>query len=284
MPIGALKTAEASLRRRIDLCREIEEEEQEGTGHYELGRVLAYLGRWSESAQEFDAGEAIKKRTGHIQAQSVIWAYRALRALLMARDKTSEVSETSEVYATALSTARRALELADEDARTTYPVERDYVRAHWLLGAAQRLNGEPAEAERHLSEALTRCRNINAVDGEADILLDLARLRADQDLTPDPSPTRRGESAREDALRLAGEARIITERSGYVLQGADVHLFLAQMALKDGNKAEELTHAREARRLATCDGPPDYTYKVAYDEAGALLGELGDSLDADQRG
>jgi hypothetical protein len=27
-------------------------------------------------------------------------------------------------------------------------------------------------------------------------------------------------------------------------------------------------------RLATCDGPPDYTYKVAYEEAGALLEEL----------
>ncbi|MBM2851249.1 MAG: hypothetical protein HW418_4191, partial [Anaerolineales bacterium] len=41
-----------------------------------------------------------------------------------------------------------------------------------------------------------------------------------------------------------------------------------------------LQHAREARRLATCDGAsqgdePDYTYKVAYDEAGALLVQLG---------
>ena len=36
-----------------------------------------------------------------------------------------------------------------------------------------------------------------------------------------------------------------------------------------------LAHAREARRLETCDGPPDYTYTVAYDEAGALLAKLG---------
>ncbi|MBF8285912.1 MAG: hypothetical protein HW378_4827, partial [Anaerolineales bacterium] len=41
-----------------------------------------------------------------------------------------------------------------------------------------------------------------------------------------------------------------------------------------------LQHAREARKLATCDGAsqgdePDYTYKVAYDEAGALLVQLG---------
>src|SRR5512139_1877368 len=110
-------------------------------------------------------------------------------------------------------------------------------------------------------EALTHCRNINNVEHEADILLDLARLRVDQ-----------GE--REEALRLAQEALLITERSEYVLQGADVQLFLAQEALKDNDRAQALQHAREARRLATCDGPPDYTYKVAYDEAGQLLEEL----------
>ena len=32
------------------------------------------------------------------------------------------------------------------------------------------------------------------------------------------------------------------------------------------------------RALATCDGPPDYTYKVAYDEAGALLARLGEPV------
>ena len=67
------------------------------------------------------------------------------------------------------------------------------------------------------------------------------------------------------------EALLITERSGYVLQGADVHLFLAGLDLAAGDKASALAHARQARALATCDGPPDYTYKVAYDEAGALL-------------
>ena len=28
------------------------------------------------------------------------------------------------------------------------------------------------------------------------------------------------------------------------------------------------------RQLAACDGPPDYTYKVAYEEAGALVERL----------
>jgi hypothetical protein len=83
-------------------------------------------------------------------------------------------------------------------------------------------------------------------------------------------------SRREEALRLAEEALTITERSGYVLQGADVHLFLAEIVLVQGDRAKALEHAREARRLATCDGPPDYTYKVAYDEAGALPAQLGE--------
>jgi hypothetical protein len=76
-------------------------------------------------------------------------------------------------------------------------------------------------------------------------------------------------------MRLAQEALIITERSGYVLQGADVHLFLAQRALEVGDRRAARGHAQAARQLATCDGPPDYTYKVAYDEAGALLARLG---------
>jgi tetratricopeptide (TPR) repeat protein len=266
LPIGALRAAEANLRRRIDLCREIEDEWSEDNGHRELGHVLAYRGIWDAAKEEFAAALTLAEKINHVQDQGLVWAYRALRALLMARILPSPVErgllDGRGAGGEDLSAARRALELADEDARTSYPVESDYVRAHWLLGAAYRLNGDLTQAEQHLSEALTRCRNINNVEHEADVLLDLAHLRVDQ-----------GE--REEALRLVQEALLIAERSGYVLQGADVQLFLAQEALKDNDKAQALQHASKARELATCDGPPDYTYKVAYDEAGALLKKLG---------
>jgi tetratricopeptide (TPR) repeat protein len=262
LPIGALRAAEANLRRRIDLCREIKEEFNEAAGHVEMGRLLAYCGVWVEAEQELTVALSIAKKQQRVQMQGGAWAYRALRALLMAR--TSPPSPLLKGEGSALSAARRALELADEFSKSDFPLERDYIRAHWLLGAAHRLNGNLVQAEQHLSEALNRCRNINAIDGEADIMLDLARLRADQ-------------NDREEALRLAQEALLITERSEYVLQGADVHLFLAQAALRDNDRAQALQHAREARRLATCDGPPDYTYKVAYDEAGALLEQLGEN-------
>ncbi len=291
--IGALRAAEANLRRSTALCREIEDEFDEAIGHQELGHLLAYRSVWEESARELAAALSLVEKQEEVQSQGVVWAYRALRALLMGRAKahsspspqpspSGRGSEASPLPAgdmspgakrsgegaggegeIALSSARRALELADEwQKQVGRPNARDYVRAHWLLGAAHRVNGDYAGAERHLTESLTRCRGINNVEHEADILIDLARLRA---ATNEP----------DEAARLAQEALEIAERCSYALQGADAHLELAKLALAKGDRQAALAHAREARRLATCDGPPDYTYKVAYEEAGKLLEQLG---------
>ena len=59
-----------------------------------------------------------------------------------------------------------------------------------------------------------------------------------------------------------------------MLQGADAHLELAKLAqTRDDNDAAK-DHAQEARDLASCDGPPDYMYKAAYEEAVGMLGQL----------
>jgi tetratricopeptide (TPR) repeat protein len=162
----------------------------------------------------------------------------------------------------ALAHAQQALALADEDARTVYPVERDYVRAHWLLGAAHLAGGALPAAERHLGEALTRCRGINAVADEPDILRELARLRLAQ-----------GNPAEAQVLAVAAQG--ISERSGYVLKEADARLVLARLAQQAGNAAEARQQAEAARRLATCDGPPDHTSYAAYVEAERLVDEVG---------
>lgn len=107
------------------------------------------------------------------------------------------------------------------------------------------------------------------VDAEADILLDLAQLRYKQ-----------GDF--KDAQEKASEALMITERSGYVLQGADVDLFLAEMALilpspeERGESARETAkkYAETALKLAHCDDGPPYYYKVAYEEAERMLERL----------
>jgi tetratricopeptide (TPR) repeat protein len=252
LPIGALAAAETNLRRQVALCQELEDEFNEAISHQGLGRLLTCRGVWTEAEAALNRALELFEQQSSIQSQGIVWAYRALLALHQHRSGATP----------ALTAATRALELADEtaqDDRYVYPV-RDYVRAHWLLGAAHRVNGNLSQSDTHLSDALSRCRAINLVEFEADILLDLARLRADQQQA-------------DAALRLADSALSITERSGYVLQGADVRLFLAQQALARGDTTEARIQAQAAQRLAHCDGG-DHTYQVAYAEAGDLLQQL----------
>jgi tetratricopeptide (TPR) repeat protein len=268
MPIGALRKAEHNLFRGIDLCRESKQIFVEGASHAELGRILVYAGLFEDAEKEFSKSIELFEELNAIQYIGVVWSYRTLRFLLMARDAVGNSQSPIEDLKSSIESARGALELTDKQAKDI-PVPRDYVRAYWLLGAAYYANNELTLAEENLSRALDFCRQINSVDAEADILLDIARLRYAQ-----------GDF--KDAQEKASEALAITERCGYVLQGADVHLFLATLAEK-GYKLEEdkdlsdkdaaLLHAREALKLATCDGPP-YYYKVAYDEAERLIARL----------
>jgi len=263
LKIGALNAAERNLRRAIELDKENEDIENEGSDNYDVGRVLVYCGKWNESGERFDTAEQIKKQSNHVQAQSVIWSYRALRFLLMAREAVGTNQSQIKNLKSSIECVQRALELADELTRTQYPIPRDYVRAYWLLGAAYRANNNLTLAEENLSKVLNLCRQINNVESEADILLDLARLRYAQ-----------GDF--KDAQEKAAEALMITERSGYVLQGADVNLFLAQYALEqEKDKAKAKEYAVSALRLAYCDGPP-YYYKVAYEEAERMLEMMND--------
>ena len=210
-----------------------------------------------------DKASSIKGWKENPQGYGVNFAHRALRFLLIAREEA--IFDTrkldNECPISAIESAQRALELADEKARTDSSNPVDYMRAYWLLGAAYRENKDLNKAEENLSKALGICRQINMVYFEADILLDIARLRYAQDDF-------------KDAQEKASEALVITERCGYVLQGADVNLFLAQYALEqEKDKAKAKEYAESALKLAYCDGPP-YYYKVAYEEAVAMLESL----------
>ena len=109
--------------------------------------------------------------------------------------------------------------------------------------------GEPAAAQPHLNKTLTRCRRVNLVELEPSILLVWARLHQD----------------REPAQR----ALAIADRCEYRLDQADIHNFLARLALDSGKPAEAREHAQKAKDCAYCDGPPHY-YKPAYEEAKRL--------------
>jgi tetratricopeptide (TPR) repeat protein len=282
MPIGALAAADANLRRSIELDIEIEDRSGEASDRQERGRLLACCGDWDGAAAELDTALEQDTAGNHIQGQGLTWAYRALAALLQGDGKGAGQS------------ALEALRLADENARTSYPVERDYVRTHWLLGWAALVKGDLPTASQHLDEALRRCRAINLVELEPAILLAQARLAWAKVVGGDDMvgaglvpaldgepPTGRPEKGRPEggrpqgsplqlAIDYAEEARLIAERSGYVLDLADIHNFLAQLALDAGQREEAGRLAQQAHDYAWCDGPP-YAYQPALDEANRLL-------------
>jgi tetratricopeptide (TPR) repeat protein len=245
------------------LCDKYKNRFQETIGHQQYGLLLSYRGEWEKSEQELTISRKYWEKSNTILGVCIDEAYRALRFLLMTREEAiSDTRKSNNEYRrSAIVSATRALELADEDTRQRYPHPADYIHAYWLLGAAYRANNELTLAEENLSKALNLCRQINSVDSEADIILDLARLRYDQ-------------KNYGEAKSFADEALLMTVRCGYVLQGADVNLFLAQYALEqEKNEEKAKAYAEEALKLAACDGPP-YYYKVAYDEAERFLENL----------
>jgi tetratricopeptide (TPR) repeat protein len=302
--LGELKAAEQNLRRSIEICREIKDEFWEAVGHRELGRVLAYRGQFAETERELDVAFEMFGKDKNVQSQSVVSAYRALRALLMGD------------ASAALASAHQAREFAEEDARTQYPVEADFIRAEWMIGAAlvagmtptptlPRRQNQPtgegassppakrgeleggAEAEHHLQESLARDRAIGMVDHEAAILLQFAKLRYAQ-ARQQPFDSAQSADDRQQKLDesfdFAREALQIAERCEYRLQQAEIQNFLAEwwMAKDQGGRmkdekisarealAKAREHAERAKERAWCDGAP-YHYQVAYERAESLL-------------
>jgi tetratricopeptide (TPR) repeat protein len=231
LPIGNLRAAEANLRRSIALSREIKDEFKQAICRRELAWLLACRGVYPESETELTMATKMFEKQDRVQSQCVACAYHSMRKLLLLRSGSQLAIGNPQ---SGIPLARRTLELAQQREREIgRPNARDYILAHWLLGAAHRVAGQFDEAEHHLHEALERCRRINMVDHEANILIDLARLRA---ATGQP----------DEAQRLASEALLITERSGYVLQGADTRLELAKLAIGRNDKPTALEHATEA--------------------------------------
>ena len=200
-----------------------------------LGALLAQEGRFAEADGEL--GTALKsfQGQGERQSEGVVQAYRALLALLRDDPKT------------ALEAVGASRGLADIKSH-----EADVIWTEWLLGWAHLVLGDSVIAQHHLNEALTRCRRIKMVELEPSILLAWARLRQDRE--------------------TAQKALTIADRCEYRLNQADIHNFLARLALDSGKPAEARGHARKAKDYAYCDGPPHY-YKPACEEAERLLAE-----------
>ena len=259
--LGDLAAAESDAREALALSKEAGHKVGEALSHDIVNRVLACKGQFDLAQREQSIALSAFTELDHLQAQCVVLAYQA-QAHLLAGDAEA-----------ALEAARGSRKLADQVAAERRAVERDFVRAEWLIGTSlvalatqnswQR-NKHLAEAESPLTEALSRCRRINLVESEPDILLALARWHQAVGNAQEPR-------------ELAEEALDISNRCEYRLQQADVHNFLAALAMEEDdkdNRESAIEHATTGYERAWCDGPP-HAYQPALDEAKRLLDELG---------
>ncbi|MBI5048906.1 MAG: hypothetical protein HZB54_08165 [Deltaproteobacteria bacterium] len=139
--------------------------------------------------------------------------------------------------------------------------------AKCLLGIAHlKKIGKPPESEVYLNEAIVSCRRIKLLELEPDILLSIVRCHHLRDNVP---------QAREKAQ----EALTFADRYDYRLKQADIHNFLARLALETGDYKGVRQHAQTAYERAWCDGPP-HTYNIALEEAKQLLNDIPTSNDS----
>jgi tetratricopeptide (TPR) repeat protein len=234
IPLGDLESAESNMRLSIDLCKKVKVEFQDAVGHSERGLLIAYQGNFYESEKELTKVLELLIKQRAVQSECVVWAYRALRALLMFDAEQ------------ALRSAKKARELADVE-----KVERDIIRAEWLLGAGYLAKSDLKEAEKYLNEALVRDRRINLVEMEPDILLEMAKLRF-------------AKKRKQEAFQLAKEALAIADRCEYRLKQADIHNFLAEFYIDTGDFVKAKEHIKIAKERAECG------YKPAMDKAEKL--------------
>jgi len=261
--LGLVSAACVHLKKGVAICLEAKDEFAETIGHKELGRVLAYQGR-AEAKDELGYAFGLFEKQHYVQWLSSVSAYRLLWALLQGRlaAMAGGKQKACELSLEALKDAQKTLESAEKMAKERYPMPRDFVWAYWLLGEALvqrtkvnagiekeleirfydeyfqerratlvvKAGNELEAAERCLTEALRRCRAVNLVEMEADILLGCARL----EWVKTPATGRdKGELGQiEETLK---EAHNIAERSGYRLQLADIHLFCGEVLLETGD-------------------------------------------------
>jgi tetratricopeptide (TPR) repeat protein len=252
---GELKGAERNLRASIEHSQQAGQLSIEASGRADLGLLLAYEGIFDEADQQIEAAIRAQIKIGQAQLQVLSHIHRAQLALLMGMPQL------------ALQSAKLAFDLAERttlSSRVVYPA-RSSVWVYWLLGTVHVELEHLVQADRFLGKALTRCRHINLVELEPDILLSWARWH-------------RMSGAAKQARECALEALLIASRSEFRLKEADICNFLAHCDMDAANFDTAQKYAEKARQRAWCDGPP-HCYKLALDEANGLL-ELIDGRSA----
>lgn len=271
--IGQQVAAAAQLRKSILLCGEMKEEFNEAIGHQEWGRILAWQGRWQQSAlanpgatgarvtaeSELDEAFEFFKKDNYVQSLSVVSAHRAQSLLLQSRLLAARYQSVQQAVAQALEQAGEALQYAQKTIKNRYPYPRDFVQAYWLLGASL-LQGLAGKATRRLpsleihfydetfqqhEESLELEKENILQTAERCLSEGLRRCRSNNMVYHEPDLLLAWarlhwlKNQPGDMHESLKEAQQIAERAGYRVKLADIHLFCAEYLLETEALAEK---------------------------------------------
>jgi tetratricopeptide (TPR) repeat protein len=255
LTLGQTKKAKHNLRCGLKLSYVVGDDFHIGLGHQELGLLDSYTGASEKGTEELRNALFFFRELENLQSESVVWQYFSIHDLLAGEP------------GFALLNAQRALSLTNRACcGGQLPVSHDLLRIRWLLGWSlvslaqkqkDRKDEHLAMAEGHLKESLAGCHRTNLVELEPNVLLAWARWHCAN------GDTQRAHESAEQALTIAS-------RCGYRLNQAEIHNFLARLALDEGDQTIAKKHAEIAKKYALCDGP-DYCYRPALEEACHLI-------------
>jgi hypothetical protein len=239
--LGELSGAEVLLRQALRFALEIGNTRLTVDCRQKLGRLLLLTGATETGYEELDAASELLNERAMADLASANWVYRAMDSY-----RSGDLGQ-------AAAQASKARDLAD-----ILCLERDVVRAEWLLGRIQAALGLETPA-RHLDEALRRCRQTSLVEYEGDVLLACAEHHT-------------AIGAVDLARQEITEALEIATRCEFRILAADLYNYLAGHSLASGDKAKAGTHAQQAWDKAFCDGH-DHWYSAGLQTAEGLIAQ-----------
>jgi tetratricopeptide (TPR) repeat protein len=219
---------------------------QEGIGFRMQGIVSAVRGKTTRAAEMFQRAIAVHEKLGELQSVGVTASFLAQLA----------------IWADDFPTARQEVDRASTGAQLRKHTL-DIVRANRLRGLVAVHEKDYAAAEELLQRALKEARSASLIEEELVALMNLSELH------------RRCLKA-EAGRACLDEIWTLADRGPFRLVLADARNVLAGIYLDVGDSASAEREAREAYRLAWCDGPP-FAYHWGLTEAQRLLSAIGSS-------
>lgn len=251
--VGRFYESEQVALKGLEIIRDRKDYLREAVNLYWLGMGLAHRGEAELSEVALQRSLRIFKAKFETQAEGVVNAFLAQRALWLG------------LYEKALECATKAEEIGksleeNENHADLHGAVKILTAAVRMKGEALVFLGEVKEGEKLLQNALKRAREIEFVEEELPALRALA-LKAKKE--------RKFKEARE----YLKQTWHLAERGQFLLYNADSYNILAQIELERENFKEAVKAAEIAYKLSWCDSEP-FAYKRGLTDSRGILIQL----------